>query len=78
MTCGEAIPPVAIQAIQELQHEKVTALSYRAAEVLQEAQSHVSDIASRFFWYEFTPYEIGCDEIGGELLALCLSVCHRG
>ena len=35
------------------------------ADALERAQSYVSDTASRFFWYEFTPYEIGCDEIGG-------------
>ena len=65
-----AIPPVAIQAIQDLQSEKTRTLDFREAEALDEAQSYVSDISSRFFWYEFTPYEIGCDEIGGIALRL--------
>ena len=56
---------MAIQAIQELQHEKTRTLNFEEAEVLDEAQTYVSDVTSRFFWYEFTPYEIGCDEIGG-------------
>ena len=38
----------------------------KRADELGQAQAHLSDITSRFFWYEFTPYEVGCDEIGGE------------
>ena len=28
----------------------------------------------RWLWYEFTPYEVGCDEIGGESSTTPLSV----
>lgn len=59
-----AIPPVAIQAIRELQAEKIVELDSSRADELDQAQAYVSDITSRFFWYEFTPYEVGCDEIG--------------
>lgn len=60
-----AIPPVAVQAIHELQSERMAALSKTAADRLEKAKGLVADSNSRFLWYEFTPYEIGCDEIGG-------------
>lgn len=60
------MPPVAIQAIRDLQSEKVVEMDSKRSDILEQAQAYVSDISSRFFWYEFTPYEIGCDEIGGE------------
>ncbi|KIP11177.1 hypothetical protein PHLGIDRAFT_114837 [Phlebiopsis gigantea 11061_1 CR5-6] len=59
-----AIAPVAIQAMRDLQSEKSRSVDPARADALEKAQSYVSDTASRFFWYEFTPYEIGCDEIG--------------
>ena len=36
--------------------------------LLEEQQVHLEE-ETRFLWYEFTPYEIGCDEIGGEYLS---------
>lgn len=68
-----AIPPVAVQAIRQLQSERMTALTKTAADSLEKAKGLVADTASRFLWYEFTPYEIGCDEIGGMFIprALC-------
>lgn len=59
------MPPLAIQAIRELQSEKTKTIDQDHADTLGRAQTYVSDTTSRFFWYEFTPYEIGCDEIGG-------------
>ncbi|GJE96563.1 FabD/lysophospholipase-like protein [Phanerochaete sordida] len=59
-----AIPPVAIQAIRDLQSEKTVDIDSKRADELDQAQARLSDITSRFFWYEFTPYEVGCDEIG--------------
>lgn len=65
------MPPIAIQAIQELQSERIVDNDPKRVDEIGRAQAYVSDISSRFFWYEFTPYEVGCDEIGGE--AMCLS-----
>ena len=56
---------MAIQAIRELQSERMVEIDSERADALGQAQAYVSDISSRFFWYEFTPYEVGCDEIGG-------------
>ncbi|THG96596.1 hypothetical protein EW026_g5257, partial [Hermanssonia centrifuga] len=58
-----ATPPGAVQAIRELQAKRITAVDEDRAVSLDQEKIRLAD-ATRCLWYEFTPYEIGCDEIG--------------
>lgn len=40
------------------------------AHVLAQERSLLSRIDASWLWYEFTPYEVGCDELGGEFVLL--------
>lgn len=42
----------------------MTISPHRESLLKQEQERLEAD--ARFLWYEFTPYEIGCDEIGGK------------
>ncbi|KAI0682847.1 FabD/lysophospholipase-like protein [Cytidiella melzeri] len=57
-------PPVAIQAMRELQAEEDSGVGARGMTVLEEAKHLLKEASSQYLWYEFTPYEVGCDEIG--------------
>ncbi|KAI0346554.1 FabD/lysophospholipase-like protein [Trametopsis cervina] len=57
-------PPVAIQAMRELQAEEDVTFGAERVTVLEEAKKLLKESSSQYLWYEFTPYEVGCDEIG--------------
>lgn len=40
-------------------------------DTLQQEKLAVTHTESRWLWYEFSPYEVGCDEIGGRPLLSC-------
>lgn len=58
-----ATPPATLQAIREVIQERERSVDKDRQTVLGEAQSRLED-ETRCLWYEFTPFEIGCDEIG--------------
>ena len=53
--------------------KKVTTDDEYKAHETQEKVTHLAN-GSHCLWYEFTPYEIGCDELGGGCLNGVLSV----
>ncbi|KAI0666447.1 FabD/lysophospholipase-like protein [Trametes maxima] len=56
-------PPEKAEAIKEVAEEKTFSISRRRECALANKQERLEkDI--RWLWYEFTPYEVGCDEIG--------------
>jgi cytosolic phospholipase A2 len=69
-----AFPPVAIQAMQELQAEEDSGVGMNRMTILEEAKHILKEASSQYLWYEFTPYEVGCDEIGGE--RFCVMICN--
>ncbi|KAI0078788.1 FabD/lysophospholipase-like protein [Panus rudis PR-1116 ss-1] len=58
-----ATPPATLQAIRNVKHERERAIDQNRQEILGHAQSLLED-ETRCLWYEFTPFEVGCDEIG--------------
>ena len=58
-------PPENAAAVLEVEDEKAMSVDRERTEILEEERRRLAqDI--RWLWYEFTPYEVGCDEIGGE------------
>ncbi|KAI0091361.1 FabD/lysophospholipase-like protein [Irpex rosettiformis] len=57
-------PPVAIQAIRELRAQENSGIGPHDTTVLEQAKDISKESSSKYLWYEFTPYEVGCDEIG--------------
>ncbi|KAJ3554539.1 hypothetical protein NM688_g3054 [Phlebia brevispora] len=47
----------------EVQTKKTVTTDGRSATISEEAQEQLVEVV-RCLWYEFTPYEIGCDELG--------------
>ena len=55
--------------MREIQAEEDSGVGPHGMTALEAAKNILKDASSRYLWYEFTPYEIGCDEICG--LYLC-------
>lgn len=51
--------------MRELQAEEDSGVEAHSMTVLEEAKKILKEVSSQYLWYEFTPYEVGCDEIGG-------------
>ncbi|EMD34109.1 hypothetical protein CERSUDRAFT_86863 [Gelatoporia subvermispora B] len=58
-----ATPPEQVQALKEVRQEKDKSGTLKEKGDLSRQEGHLEE-QTRFLWYEFTPYEIGCDEIG--------------
>jgi len=58
-----ATPPDQVQALKDVKEEKDSGVSLEREDELLREELHLEN-RRRFLWYEFTPYEIGCDEIG--------------
>ncbi|KAI0354075.1 FabD/lysophospholipase-like protein [Trametes cingulata] len=56
-------PPEKAEAIKEVADEKALSVDSDRAESLDKEQQHL-EREIRWLWYEFTPYEVGCDELG--------------
>ncbi|OCH95436.1 FabD/lysophospholipase-like protein [Obba rivulosa] len=59
-----ATPPDQVQALKDIRKEKDSGVAaFERKGELEREERHLEE-QTRFLWYEFTPYEIGCDEIG--------------
>ncbi|KAI0777421.1 FabD/lysophospholipase-like protein [Trametes elegans] len=56
-------PPEKAEAIREVTDEKALSVDREREESLEDEQQRL-ERNIRWLWYEFTPYEVGCDEIG--------------
>ncbi|KIJ39940.1 hypothetical protein M422DRAFT_75814 [Sphaerobolus stellatus SS14] len=60
-----AIPPSKVESLQEAKRQKDIAVDDTKKQGMQAQQRHLEAVTqSRWLWYEFTPYEVGCDELG--------------
>lgn len=59
-----ATPPATLQALRDIKSQREHSVDPNQRYVLGEAQSRLED-ETKCLWYEFTPFEVGCDEIGG-------------
>ncbi|KAK7690859.1 hypothetical protein QCA50_005961 [Cerrena zonata] len=59
----QATPPATLQTIREITSEREHSIDENQRYILGQAQSRLED-EKRCLWYEFTPFEVGCDEIG--------------
>ncbi len=66
---GRLVTPLEkAEDIKEVADEKALSIRSQRPQSLDSAQTRLErDI--RWLWYEFTPYEVGCDEIGGRCFA---------
>ncbi|KAH9915462.1 FabD/lysophospholipase-like protein [Epithele typhae] len=56
-------PPEKAAALYEVEGKQAVTLSPRKSKALGEEHDRLAQTV-RWLWYEFTPYEVGCDEIG--------------
>lgn len=47
--------------------EQVLAVDSGRQDLLKEEEKEIEKLSS-WLWFEFTPYEVGCDELGGMIL----------
>ena len=59
-------PPEKEEAMQKVEKEASSAFSSRRKKALDQ-EHHKLAQSIRWLWYEFTPYEVGCDELGGKI-----------
>lgn len=59
LTCSIAIPP------SETEEPSITKATVTAADTRRDLENEQQD-KGKWLWYEFTPFEVGCDELGGE------------
>ncbi|EJU04124.1 FabD/lysophospholipase-like protein [Dacryopinax primogenitus] len=57
------IPPAAQQPLKEVRQEKETAVDEETHTRLGETEQAIESLSS-WLWFEWTPYEVGCDELG--------------
>lgn len=69
LTGGRLVTPLEkAEVIKEVADEKALSIRNQRSRSLDSEQARLEqDI--RWLWYEFTPYEVGCDEIGGRWFA---------
>ena len=58
-------PPDKAEAIREVENERAVSVDRSRMRSLDQEEARLAQ-SIRWLWYEFTPYEVGCDEIGGE------------
>ena len=58
-------PPDKAEAIREVENERAVSVDRSRVRSLDQEEARLAQ-SIRWLWYEFTPYEVGCDEIGGE------------
>ncbi|KAI0699790.1 FabD/lysophospholipase-like protein [Cerioporus squamosus] len=56
-------PPEKAEAIVEVEDEKAVSVDQDRAQSLDNERARLAQ-SIRWLWYEFTPYEVGCDELG--------------
>ena len=59
-------PPEKEEAMQKVEKEASSAFSRGRKKALEQEHDKLAQ-SIRWLWYEFTPYEVGCDELGGKL-----------
>jgi len=68
-----AVPPTNAEAIKEAKKQDMSVDENRKESLQAKRIRLEQETSSRWLWYEFTPYEVGCDDLGGEDLILsCL------
>ena len=59
------IPPVLQKPLEKIEEEKKITLR-EDKEILEKKEAQLQSEA-QYLWFEFTPFETGCDELGGKL-----------
>lgn len=57
------IPPAPAKALQEVREQREYLIDSSRYAILKEEEK-VLESKTRWLWFEFTPYEVGCDELG--------------
>jgi len=70
------IPPAPAKALQEVREQREYLIDPSRYEILK-AEEKELESKTRWLWFEFTPYEVGCDELGVSCVAvIALSQCY--
>jgi cytosolic phospholipase A2 len=57
------IPPAPAKALKEVREQRGYLVDSSRYEMLKEEEKAL-ERKTRWLWFEFTPYEVGCDELG--------------
>ena len=63
-----AIPTSLDGVLEEAKEQQEHSLNPLKKQLTTREEEEIAE-RSNWMWFEFTPYEVGCDEIGGELLS---------
>jgi len=73
------IPSAPAKALQEVREQREYLIDSSRYEMLKEEEKEL-ERKTRWLWFEFTPYEVGCDELGVSCVDLTaisqISSCH--
>lgn len=60
--------PVSLEKpLMKTKEEQAMSVNADRQRLLKEEEKEIEQLSS-WLWFEFTPYEVGCDELGGALL----------
>lgn len=60
--------------MREVEVKQATSVDSDRAQSLSSEHERLAR-SIRWLWYEFTPFEVGCDEIGGKLMRTTFPWC---
>ena len=57
------VPPAPAKALQEVREQRDYLIDSSRYDILKKEEEELES-KTRWLWFEFTPYEVGCDELG--------------